>query len=315
VRERLGGQWSDRESFADVARELGDKPVGSRVAVAYERPNPFGGGESRMVAAIKTEDGIVFADPRSGRLAELPEHPGPIKTLPLGDEVQFAHHETPAHEADSGIADRLDGDDRAPAVDEGHLFHPEQHATQADHQSIRDAVGNDEVYQGLRDDALAKRDAAENLRHVTDEGAIAVHGYTTSHYAYDLNEASRSGPGHAGFELAQHNTRAVMDGLAQIPRESGECVRGIDAHGNPRLAELIAGPYKPGEVVVETAFSSASIKTGELTTTKFGDDVQLHIRSDNIRDISQLSQNPAERETLSRPGTQLLIHDRTLVEA
>jgi hypothetical protein len=64
--------------------------------------------------------------------------------------------------------------------------------------------------------------------------------------------------------------------------------------------------------VVEPAFSSASIKTGELSTSKFGDDVELHVRSDNVRDISKLAENPGERESLSPPGTQLLVHERRL---
>ena len=122
----------------------------------------------------------------------------------------------------------------------------------------------------------------------------------------------RRGPGHPGFDLAQENTRAITDGLNQVPRESGETIRGVDVGGDPRLAELVAGPYEPGSVVVEPAFSSASIKTGEFATSKFGDDVELHVRSDNIRDISKLAENPGERESLSPPGTQLLVHEQRL---
>lgn len=294
VGEQLGGRWHGRDSFADVAHDLGERPVGARTAVAFET-----GGETRLVAGVHTEHGIVFADPVTGRLAELPHDATGIHEMPLGQQ------ETPA------ITDRLNpAPEPRPPHDESYLFDGEHHATPADHESIRRAVGDDGVYQDVHDRALARRDAAGLP--LTDEGAVAVHGYTRGEYAYDVNEALRRGPGHPGFDLAQGNTRAIADGLNQVPRTSGETVRGVDVGGDPRLAELVAGPYEPGAVVVEPAFSSASIKTGELSTSKFGDDVELHVRSDNLRDISKLAENPGERESLSPPGTQLLVHDKRL---
>ncbi|MDT7798374.1 MAG: hypothetical protein QOI78_1807, partial [Actinomycetota bacterium] len=294
VGAQLGGQWQSRDSFADVAHELGERPVGARTAVAFET-----GGEPRLVAGVHTEHGIVFADPVTGRLAELPHDATGIHEMPLGH-----HDETPT------ITDRLNPAPERVPHDERYLFDGEHHATPADHESIRRAVGDDGVYQDIHDRALARRDAAGLP--LTDEGAVAVHGYTRGEYAYDVNEALRRGPGHPGFDLAHENTRAIVDGLDQVPRTSGETVRGIDVGGDPRLAELVAGPYEPGAVVVEPAFSSASIKTGELSTSKFGDDVELHVRSDNLRDISKLAENPGERESLSPPGTQLLVHDKRL---
>ncbi|MEV6827540.1 toxin glutamine deamidase domain-containing protein [Amycolatopsis sp. NPDC051102] len=292
--ERLDGPWSSRGSFDDVARDLGERPVGARSAVAFEH-----GGAERLVAAVHTEHGIVFADPVSGRLAELPHDAAGIRELPLGPP-----HETPA------IADRLNPASERVPHDEGYLFDGDHRGTPADHESIRRAVGSEDVYQQIHDRALARQDAAGLP--LSDEGAVAVHGYTRGEYAYDVNEALRRGPGHPGFELAQANARAVVDGLNQVPRTSGESIRAFDVGGDPRLAELVAGPYEPGAVVVEPAFSSASIKTGEFATSKFGDDVELHVRSDNLRDISKLAENPSERETLSPPGTQLLVHERRL---
>lgn len=291
--ESLNGPWSSRGSFDDVARGLGERPVGAHSAVAFEHL-----GESRLVAGVHTEHGIVFADPVTGRLAELPPDATGIREMPLG------HHEPPS------IADRLGPTPERVPHDEGFLFDDEHRGTPADHESIRRAVGDEGIYQEIHDRALARRDAAHLP--LSDEGAVAVHGYTRGEYAYDVNEALRRGPGHPGFDLAQENTRAIMDGLNQVPRQSGEALRGIDVGGDPRLAELVAGPYEPGAVVVEPAFSSASIKTGELSTSKFGDDVELHIRSDNLRDISKLAENPGERESLSPPGTQLLVHERRL---
>ncbi|SFW53700.1 NAD:arginine ADP-ribosyltransferase [Amycolatopsis australiensis] len=295
---QLSGEWNSRGSFDDVARDLGERPVGARAAVAFETP----GGESRLVAAVHTEHGVLFADPVTGRLAELPHDAGGIHTMPLGGGEATPHHE--------GIADRLNPAPEHVPHDEGYLFDGEHRGTPADHESIRRAVGDDDVYRQIHDRALARRDAAGLP--LSDEGAVAVHGYTRGEYAYDVNEALRRGPGHPGFDLAQANTRAIVDGLNQVPRESGETVRGIDVGGDPRLAELVAGPYEPGSVVVEPAFSSASIKTDEFSAGKFGDDVELHVRSDNLRDISKLAENPSEREALSPPGTQLLVHERRL---
>ncbi|MEV7092907.1 toxin glutamine deamidase domain-containing protein [Amycolatopsis sp. NPDC051045] len=297
VGEQLGGQWSSRESFDSVARELGERPVGARTAVAFEHVT----GESRLVAAVHTEHGIVFADPVTGRLAELPHDATGIHAMPLGGGEAAPHQ---------GIADRLNPAPERVPHDEGYLFDGEHRGTPADHESIRRAVGDEGIYQQIHDRALARRDAAGLP--LTDEGAVAVHGYTRGEYAYDVNEALRRGPGHPGFDLAQENTRAITDGLNQVPRTSGETIRAFDVGGDPRLAELVAGPYNPGDVVVEPSFSSASIKTSEFSTSKFGDDVELHVRSDNLRDISKLAENPSERESLSPPGTQLLVHERRL---
>ncbi|WP_410667105.1 toxin glutamine deamidase domain-containing protein [Amycolatopsis sp. cmx-4-68] len=293
VSEQLGGQWRGRDSFGDVAHDLGERPIGARAAVAFQHAD----GE-RLVAAVHTEHGVVFADPVTGRLAELPPDAAGIRELPLGGG------ETP------GLADRLNPAPERLPHDEGYLFDGEHRGTPADHDSIRRAVGDEGIYQQIHDRALARRDAAGLP--LTDEAAVAVHGYTRGEYAYDVNEALRRGPGHPGFDLAQANARAITDGLNQVPRTSGETIRAFDVGGDPRLAELVAGPYEPGAVVVEPSFSSASIKTGEFSTSKFGDDVELHVRSDNLRDISKLAENPSEREALSPPGTQLLMHDKRL---
>ncbi len=313
--ERLGGPWSGRDSFDGVARELGERPVGARSAVAFETPT----GESRLVAAVHTEHGVLFADPVTGRLAELPHDATGIHSMPLGGDAP-QHHETPPHHEapqhdeappkQEAISDRLNPPSERVPHDEGYLFDGEHRGTPADHESIRRAVGDDDIYQQVHDRALARRDAAGLP--VTDAGAVALHGYTRGEYAYDVNEALRRGPEHPGFDLAQQNTRAIVDGLNQIVPESGETIRAYDVGGDPRLADLVAGPYEPGAVVVEPAFSSASIKTGELTSSKFGDDIELHVRSNNLRDISKLAENPGERESLSPPGTQLLVHERRL---
>ncbi|MFE0019946.1 toxin glutamine deamidase domain-containing protein, partial [Amycolatopsis sp. NPDC059021] len=367
VSERLGGQWSDRGNFDSIARELGERPVGARTAVAFEHhvpgdphapadsPAAHPRVESRIVAAVKTEHGVVFADPRSGRLAELPHDATGIKAMPLGGgEAPAPHHITESHtpaesahrpteehtehtehpehaestkdtepparepeptreEPSSDIAERLGQGRETVPHNEDYLSDPEHRATEADHRSIREAVGDQRIYDQIAENALSRRDAHEHLRHMTDEGAIAVHGYTRGEYSYHVNEANRHGPGHPGFELAQHNSRAIVDGLAQLPDHVGEVVRGIDVHGDPHLAKLTADHYVVGETTVEPTFTSASIKTGEFSSSKFGDDVELHIQSKTGKDVSALAENPGERESLSRPGTQLHVHSKELV--
>ncbi|HET6705367.1 MAG TPA: toxin glutamine deamidase domain-containing protein, partial [Amycolatopsis sp.] len=315
ISDQLGGQWSSRDSFDGVARELGERPVGARTAVAFETPT----GESRLVAGVHTEHGVLFADPVTGRLAELPADATGIHTLPLGGGDAPQHHDAPpqhdtqhqeAPPRQDAIGDRLNPQPERVPHDESYLFDRDHRGTAADHESIRRAVGDEDIYQQVHDRALARRDAAGLP--VTDDGAVALHGYTRGEYAYDVNEALRRGPGHPGFDLAQENTRAIMDGLNQITPESGETIRAYDVGGDPHLADLVAKPYEPGSVVVEPAFSSASIKTDEFSTSKFGDDIELHVRSNNLRDISKLAENPGERESLSPPGTQLLIHEKRL---
>lgn len=230
------------------------------------------------------------------------------------EQAPGEEHVTEAPKADlreQSIPDRLlGGPDERPVHDEGYLFDPEHRATPADHQSIGRTVGDDQIFGRIKEDALARRDASPTLGHLSDEGAIAIHTYTHEH-AYALNDANRAGLGHPGFELAQQNTRAILEGLQQIRPESGELLRGIDTGGNQRVADLVAGGYEKGQVAVETTLTSATIKT-EGATNHFGDDVVLHIKSDNIRDISSISQNRGEGESISPPATQLLVHDKRL---
>ncbi|WP_039794038.1 NAD--arginine ADP-ribosyltransferase [Amycolatopsis alba] len=146
VSDQLGGQWSDRNGFGDIARELGERPVGARTAVAFEHhaaaePNAPEGSprsmdriETRIVAAVNTPHGVVFADPMTGRLATLPDNPTSIKAMPMGggdaphahtpeapEAPQRAHTETqPETHAEAppqSTADRLRGDEEPPPAD------------------------------------------------------------------------------------------------------------------------------------------------------------------------------------------------------
>ncbi|MFK0243242.1 toxin glutamine deamidase domain-containing protein [Amycolatopsis azurea] len=337
----LGGPWQGKDSIADVARDVGQRPIGARAAVM---------ADGRLFAAINTSHGVVFADPMTGRLASLPDASTPVRTLPLGGGDAPAPPEAPkadtAHtteapeqpaktpmerlrgddtpepaperapdqaQPEQSIANRLEAEPEPKRFDEGYLFDDDYRATSKEHQSIRDSVRSQEIYDGIAETVRQRQEQHPHLRDISTEGAIAVHGYSTGEFAYETNEANRRGEDHPGFERAQANTKAVVSGLNEFPDFTGESVRAISYQGNARMSDLTAAHYEKGQITVEPTMTSASIKTPESQSSKFGDDVEIHIQSKTAKDISALAMNPGEREALSRPGTQLLVHDKQLV--
>lgn len=129
-----------------------------------------------------------------------------------------------------------------------------------------------------------------------------IHAYLAHDLAYDLNAAHRSG---APEGVRAHQARALAAALDDVPGTVARTVRGIDHHGDGRLAELTADEYSPGRVTVETSFSSATITDDEAPMA--GYDVEIHVDSKNVKDVG-------ERVSLSKPGTQLFVHHKELVE-
>ncbi len=192
VSDRIGGRWSEQSGFGDIARDLGERPVGARTAVAFEHhaagdPNAPEGSprskdrvETRIVAAVNTPHGVVFADPMTGRLATLPDNPTSIKAMPMGGgDAPHAHtpeapshtSETPADsptpEPEKSPAERLRGDDEPPPVDRSddqpapkteldiadRLKGPEETPTRLDESYVDDTGfrGSPEDHKSLRD--------------------------------------------------------------------------------------------------------------------------------------------------------------------
>lgn len=201
VSDRVGGQWSDQNGFADVARDLGERPVGARTAVAFEHhaaaePNAPEGSprskdrvETRIVAAVNTPHGVVFTDPMTGRLATLPDDPTSIKAMPMGGgDAPHAHtpeapaqshtsetpEQTQSSEQAESPAERLRGDDEPPPVDR-----PEDQqapkteldiserlkGTEEAPARIDESYVNDDDFRGSPDDHKTLRDRYDNAEH------------------------------------------------------------------------------------------------------------------------------------------------------
>ncbi|WP_410661298.1 toxin glutamine deamidase domain-containing protein [Amycolatopsis sp. lyj-112] len=205
VSDQVGGQWSDQNGFADVARDLGERPVGARTAVAFEHhaaaePNAPEGSprsqdrvETRIVAAVNTPHGVVFTDPMTGRLATLPDNPTSIKAMPMGGgdaphaqtpEAPSQSHadktDEPARTEDTGQeqakspAERLRGDDEPPPVDRSddqpapktELDISERlKGTDEAPPRVDESYVNDNDFRGSPDDHKSLRDRYDNAEH------------------------------------------------------------------------------------------------------------------------------------------------------
>ncbi len=325
VSDRLGGQWSDRNGFADVARELGERPVGARTAVAFEQhaaaePNAPEGSprskdriETRIVAAVNTPHGVVFADPMTGRLATLPDDPTSIKALPMGGGDaphidRTGEAETPKAELD--IAERLKGPEEAPTrLDESYVTDEDFRGSPEDHKSLRDRYDSADLAEQAREKALKRLEASPLKDRISPEAAEAIYSYSREH-AYAINDANRRGETHPDFENAQRSTRAIVGALHELPDFHGEAIRGIDTKGDVRAAGIMAAHYEVGQTVPEPTMTSSTIKTSPDTKSKFGEDVEIHIVSKTGKDVSSLAENPGEREAITKPATQLYVHSK-----
>ncbi|MEC3974645.1 hypothetical protein [Amycolatopsis sp. H20-H5] len=230
------------------------------------------------------------SEPRFGGPARLPMSPQVPRPRP-------APSPAPVSTKDDFGRKLNDRPEQPRRFDEDYLFDPS-------HRAEYESGTHDEI----RREALERRDGEPALKTMSDDGATAIHRYALGEHAHEVNEASRAGEGHHGFARAHAGTRVIVSGLNELPDHVGDVVRWIDFHGEPRPAELAAGHYEPGEIVVEPTLTSASI-----TPPKVGKDVEIHLRAKTGKDISPFAAHPGERESLSRPGVQLLVESRELV--
>ncbi|WP_344422039.1 ADP-ribosyltransferase [Amycolatopsis minnesotensis] len=305
VRQKLGGRWAEHPDFGSAIREIGAWPVGSRGVLAFQAA---AGEPNRMVTVAHTEHGVAIVDPTANRLAALPEGHAKVQLLPYHREGGLPESDAAPHR-EPEITERAH---EGPVAEPEHHPEPEPEprATAADHDAIRRSMEDADAFDRLHREALAARDRSEKLQHVSDEAATALRAFTTHDLAYDLNDAHRSG---APEGMRERQARALAAALDEVPGVTARTVRGIDHHGDARLAELTADQYVPGRVNVETSFSGATIEDEGVEAPKFGYDVEIHVGSKNVKDISALARNP-EREGLSKPGTQLFVHSKELVD-
>lgn len=234
---------------------------------------------------------------------------------------------TPPPDAEKPAPDAEEPSSQRDHLSEDYFFDPDHRATPEDDAALIAGFADENRYNEVRAVALAKRDAAESLAVLSDRGAVALHGYT-GHDLFDAaNTAHRVGPDAlatatpedareqlADFTRARLQVRAIVSAINELPPREAEMLRGINVGGNPLLAKLIADQYVPGRTTVEPTIVSASFKESPDFVSKFGEDVELHIQAKSVRDIHELSQNSAEREGVSPPGTQWYTHEKVTVE-
>ncbi|EWC63259.1 Fibroin heavy chain precursor (Fib-H) (H-fibroin) [Actinokineospora spheciospongiae] len=114
VREALGGVWTSHRDFDAVASAVARTPEGARGAVAFRYTDADGHAIGHVVRVVHTPGGVAFADPQTGRLAELPAGATEVRLLSADHTDDTAHADVP----DDGGYGRSPGERRDQAVDE-----------------------------------------------------------------------------------------------------------------------------------------------------------------------------------------------------
>ncbi|WP_020416207.1 toxin glutamine deamidase domain-containing protein [Amycolatopsis sp. ATCC 39116] len=183
-----------------------------------------------------------------------------------------------------------------------------------------DALGEDQLASGIVDErtgrlthehefleALQMRDLDAALRHMTDNGAYAVHSYTSSAVFDVINDALRTG---RNLDEVMPMVRALVSGLNEMPRYEGETVRRVNVRGE--AAAIVASRYEVDAVVVESQFLSSS--RSDMGAAMWPGDVEMIIEGKTGRYIESLASNKAEHEVLYKPGTQLVVKEKIEIE-
>ncbi|WP_435068358.1 toxin glutamine deamidase domain-containing protein [Amycolatopsis thermoflava] len=246
--------------------------------------------------------------------------PAEDKPTPPRDEAP-ATDQSPPHQ-DSAPQPERAADNAAPrsdrpVVDEPYIADPNFRTYD---RADFDALGEAQLATGIVDErtgrlthehefleALAMRDLDAALRHMSDQGAYAVHSYTSSAVFDQINEALRTG---RSLDEVMPMVRALASGLNEMPTYQGETVRRVNVRGE--AAAIVAGRYEPGAVVVESQFLSSS--RADLGSAKWPGDVEMIIEGKTGRYIESLASNKAEHEVLYKPGTQLVVKEKIEVE-
>ncbi len=134
---------------------------------------------------------------------------------------------------------------------------------------------------------------------MSDPGLANVVAYSTSDGRWGYwpwNEALRSNDPRRAADV-RNRTLTLNAALAKLPDHKGVVERGSS------LSPRAQAAYKPGEIVVEKAFTSAS------TEKPFGGNTRFTIRSRRGKDISSYSEHPNEKEVLFAAGTRFRVLD------
>ncbi|USX51223.1 toxin glutamine deamidase domain-containing protein [Lentzea sp. HUAS12] len=114
VRDALGGEWTSHRDFDSVTRAMASTPEDSRGALAYRYTDEDGRTQGHVVRVVNTPDGVAYADPQTGRLAELPDNATDVRLLSEDYTDDTAH----SHVEDDGGYGATPEEQRAEAVDQ-----------------------------------------------------------------------------------------------------------------------------------------------------------------------------------------------------
>ncbi|HRW99963.1 MAG TPA: ADP-ribosyltransferase [Cyclobacteriaceae bacterium] len=134
------------------------------------------------------------------------------------------------------------------------------------------------------------------LANIPIDDLIAIRGYTAEDYA-QLNLALRRGDPEQLARL-QTQIQNATSGLRQLPAHRGTVHRAVS------LSDDMAARYRPGRVVAEPSFTSASMPGG---TYQRGGNTLMIIESSTGRDVSLVARHLTEREILFAPGTRFRV--------
>ncbi|WP_439661372.1 toxin glutamine deamidase domain-containing protein [Lentzea sp. HUAS TT2] len=113
VRDALGGEWTSHKDVDSVTRAMASTPENSRGALAYKYIDDDGRTQGHVVRVVNTPDGVAYADPQTGRLAELPDNATDVRLLSEDYTDETAH----SHVEDDGGYGATPEEQRDEAVD------------------------------------------------------------------------------------------------------------------------------------------------------------------------------------------------------
>lgn len=114
VRDALGGEWTSHRDVDSVTRAMASTPENSRGALAYKYVDDEGRTQGHVVRVVNTPDGVAYADPQTGRLAELPDNATDVRLLSEDYTDDTAH----SHVEDDGGYGATPEEQRDEAVDQ-----------------------------------------------------------------------------------------------------------------------------------------------------------------------------------------------------
>ncbi len=157
----------------------------------------------------------------------------------------------------------------------------------------------------LVDDAILRKQSNKDFDVLTDDEFIALHAYTSEHYA-SINHLMRSGSiDGTPWESLAKSADAALVKLSSVDGRvyPGSVYRGITKMDDSTINLL----FEEGEIFSDPAFVSASSKPAG----SFGGDVEMVITSKSGVDVSDASAFPYESEVLFRPESKFKVISKT----